>query len=114
MESQYEVLSPWAEADPVPLLGLVPRLSDLNHKKIGLFTMKYKHASARVQSVVEKRLKERFPAAEFIRYDRDRGGDFEKPNDSIGADLKPDNAEVVEKFDEWARRVDAVVGAVGD
>ena len=35
--SVYEVLSPWAEADPVPLSGISPRLEDMTGKKIGLF-----------------------------------------------------------------------------
>ena len=34
MNSQYEVLSPWAEADPIPLRGISPRLTDLKDKKI--------------------------------------------------------------------------------
>ena len=114
MESQYEVLSPWAEAEPVPLLGLAPRIPDLNHKKIGLFTLTYKHASARVQTVIEKRLRERYPAAEFIRFDRNRGGDFDNPKDAIGIDRKPDTKEALAEFEEWVGGVDVVAGAVGD
>ena len=113
METQYEALSPWAEADPVPLLSLAPRLSDLNHKKIGLFTMKYKHASARVQTVIEKRLKERFPTAEFVRFDRIRGADFDSTFDNFQADPALDKRDL-DAFEEWVKGVDAVVGAVGD
>jgi hypothetical protein len=109
MESQYEVLSPWAEADPVPLLSLAPRLSDLNHKKIGLFVLTYKHASARVQSVVEKRLKEKFPTAEFNRFERNQGADF----DEVGFQNEASKKALV-GFEEWVRGVDAVIGAVGD
>ena len=36
-DNQYEVLSPWAEVDPVPPRGLSPRLDTLAGKKIGLF-----------------------------------------------------------------------------
>ena len=115
MESQYEVLSPWAEADPVPLVGLAPRINNLNNKKIGLFTITYKHASARVNAVVEKRLKAKFPTLEFSRFDRDRGGDIDNPDDSTGSDREPENAKAtVEKFEAWLNGVDAVVGAVGD
>ena len=34
---QYEVLSPWAVVDPVPLRGLASRLDSLDGKTIGLF-----------------------------------------------------------------------------
>ena len=38
MNGQYEVLSPWAEVDPITFRGLTaPRLNDLAGKKIGLF-----------------------------------------------------------------------------
>ena len=36
-EGQYEVLSPWAEVDPIPLRGISPRIKTLAGKKIGLF-----------------------------------------------------------------------------
>ena len=32
-EYQYEVLSPWAEVDPIPLRGISPRLDTLAGKK---------------------------------------------------------------------------------
>ena len=35
-KGMFEVLSPWAEADPIPLKGLAPRLDGLKGKKIGL------------------------------------------------------------------------------
>jgi hypothetical protein len=112
---QYEVLSPWAEADPVPLKSLSPRLADLAGKKIGLFTIVYKHASARVIGVIERRLKERFPTVEFSRYDRTRGGDLEVTNDQIGVPVDPaQNKRDLAAFEDWVKGVDAVVGAVGD
>jgi hypothetical protein len=33
-EYQYDVLSPWAEVDPLPLRGISPRLDSLSGKKI--------------------------------------------------------------------------------
>ncbi len=113
MDSQFEVLNPWAEADPVPLLSLSPRISDLSHKKIGLLTMKYKHASARVQSVIEKRLKERFPTLEFSRFDRNRGADLDASYDNLQVDPAQDKIDLA-AFEDWIKGVDAVVGAVGD
>jgi hypothetical protein len=115
MDAQFEVLNPWAEADPVPFRGLNPRLDDLNNKKIGLFTMKYKHASARVQTVIEQRLKARFPNVEISRYDRNKGADFDSTTDNLVATNDPaqEKRELAE-FDDWVKGVDAVVGAVGD
>ena len=115
MESQYEVLSPWAEADPVPLIGLAPRVSDLNNKKIGLLSITWKHASAPINTVVGNKLKERFPGVELIRFDHTRGGDFDNPADIQGGSRKPEDIKaMLDSFETWLKGVDAVVGAVGD
>jgi hypothetical protein len=98
----FEVLSPWAEADPVPMEGLsTPRLDDLNGKKIGMFC-NIKQASGRIQPVLERRLKERYPEAEFSYY---RGQAF-----SV-SELEPQN---IDKFNKWIDEVDTVILAVGD
>jgi hypothetical protein len=60
--SVYEILSPWAEADPVPLSGISPRLEDMTGKKIGLFCNS-KRAARLMLTSIENRLKERFPSA---------------------------------------------------
>jgi hypothetical protein len=115
MSSQYEVLRPWADAEPVPLLGLSPRLPDLAGKKIGLFTLTYKHASARVNSVVEKKLKERFPTAEFRYFERSRGADIDIGQGRKGEFMDPaQDSQDLARFEDWVKGVDAVVGAVGD
>lgn len=112
MDATYEVLSPWAEVDPIPLKGIAPRLNDLNGKKIGLFSEIYKRASTPILKVVEKRLKEQFPSLEFKW--------FEDPYSLIIADMEKasDNffvsKEMKDEFEEWVKEVDAVVGAVGD
>ena len=36
--TDYEVLSPWADADPIPARGITPRLDTLEGKKIGIIT----------------------------------------------------------------------------
>jgi len=97
--SQYEVLSPWAEADPISQRGLAPRLTTLEGKKIGLFI---KRAAAPIQDVVQKQLKARFPNSEITFY---KGQSF-----SV-SELEPQNKG---KFEDWIRGVDAVVLAVGD
>ena len=98
-DQYYEVLNPWAEVDPIPLKGISPRLTNLNGKRIGLF-VNGKRASRPIMKVVERRLKERFPTAEFS-YSAPSG------NREIAGD--PDA-----KLTEWVKGVDAVVAAVGD
>ncbi len=102
MNGQYEVLSPWAEADPKPLKGLTaPRVTDLVGKKIGLLCNS-KRAARPVMAVVEAKLKERFPTSEISWY---RG-----QSHSV-TQFEPQNKE---KFEEWIKGVDAVVLGVGD
>jgi hypothetical protein len=99
--SVYEVLSPWAEADPVPLSGISPRLEGMSGKKIGLFCNS-KRAARLMLTSIENKLKERFPSVSTGWYDATT------PNipeiESVNKD----------KFIEWVRGVDAVILAVGD
>ena len=97
----YEVLSPWAEADPIPLRGLAPRLTDLTGKKIGLLCNN-KRAAPLILQVAEEILKERYPRVETSWF---RANSFSVS--SLEADRKTE-------FDEWINGVDAVVAAVGD
>ena len=91
---KYEVLSPWADADPVPSKGLTaPRISDLAGKKIGLYCND-KRAARPVLTVLEKKLKEKFPVSQISWYTS------QKTN--------------VPEFDDWLKGVDAVIAAVGD
>jgi hypothetical protein len=100
-EYVYEALSPWAEVDPIPLMGISPRVDSLAGKKIGLFA-NFKRAAVPIATEVEKRLKERFPDIETILFHSTL------PN--------VDESETVnkERFTAWAKGVDAVVGVVGD
>lgn len=100
-EYKYEVLSPWAEVDPIPLRGISPRVDSLAGKKIGLFA-NFKRAAVPIATEVEKRLKERFPDIETVLFHSTL------PN--------VDESETVnkERFAAWAKGVDAVVGVVGD
>lgn len=100
MNSQYEVLTPWAEADTVPLRGISPRLPELKDKTIGLF-FNNKRAARPIQDVVEKKLREKFVNIEFRRFER-------VPNVSVA------ETEDKARFDEWVKGVDAVITAVGD
>ena len=98
---QYEVLSPWADADPKPLKGLAERVTDLAGKKLGLFCNP-KRAARLILTVIEGKLRERFPSAEISWYFTPT---FVVPQ--VETESKA-------KFEEWLKGVDAVVNAVGD
>ena len=98
---QYEVLNPWAVVDPIPLRGLAPRLDSLDGKTIGLFK-NFKRAAGPILEVVEKELQERYPAARFAWFNSDAANVLETETDNR------------EKFEEWAKEIDAAVTSVGD
>ena len=100
-EVQYEVLSPWADVDPIPVRGISPRLDSLAGKKIGLFA-NFKRAAVPIATDVEKRLKERFPDIETVLFH------------STLPNVDESVTENREKFAAWAKGVDAVIGMVGD
>ena len=97
----YEVLSPWAKADPIPLQGLAPRMDKLDGKKIGLFCNN-KRAAPLILEVTEKLLKQRLPTATVSR--------FKTQSFSVSALEKEREGE----FNDWIKGVDAVIAAVGD
>jgi hypothetical protein len=97
---QYEVLSPWAEADPVPMKGISPRLNEMTGKKIGLYHNS-KIAARPMLNRVEEKLKERFSGMEFSRF-------FRIPNVSVA------ETENWDKFQEWVKGLDAVIFSHGD
>ena len=100
-DSVYEVLSPWAEADPVPWRGINPRLPDLAGKKIGLLRNS-KRAAEPSLKVVADRLKKRYPTIQFSWF----------------ANLKPNERavaqEIKDDFEKWLKGVDAVIASYGD
>ncbi len=100
MSGAYEVLSPWAEVDPVPLAGISPRLPELRGKRIGL-CHNYKIAARPILDAVEAELRRRFDDVSIQRFGR-------QVSDEIAA--TPDRA----RYEQWAREVDAVILAVGD
>jgi hypothetical protein len=101
MTANYEVLSPWADADPIPLKGLTPRINDLAGKKIGLLR-NGKRAAQPIMTVVEKLLRSRYPTSEFIWF---------KGNSFSVSELEK---ERLPEFEDWIKSVDAVISAVGD
>ncbi|MBW1801322.1 MAG: hypothetical protein JRJ85_11415 [Deltaproteobacteria bacterium] len=62
MNGEYDVLSPWADVDPIPLRGISPRVTDLAGKTLGLFSDSFKVASMPILTLVAEKLKEKFPS----------------------------------------------------
>ena len=99
--SLFEVLSPWAEADPVPLKGLTPRLDSLAGKKIGLLRNN-KRAGGPILEAASRRLKEKFPDIQFSWF---------KGNTFSVSELEKNR---LDEFNNWIDSVDAVIGAAAD
>ena len=99
---QYEVLSPWAEVDPVPPRGLSPRLGALDGKKIGLF-LNTKRAAKPMAAAIAKRLKEKFPTSDTSL--------FASPLSTV---ILRESKKEEAQFTAWLKSVNAVVLLVGD
>ncbi len=97
----YEVLSPWADVDPIPLRGISPRIQNLAGKKIGIF-VNYKRAARPIGLALEKRLKSMYPDSEISF--------FHSPEWNVSEIETKDR----DKFTAWAKGVNAVVLVVGD
>jgi hypothetical protein len=103
MEPIYEVMSPWAEADPIPLQGINPRVPDLRGKRVGLYA-NYKRAAAPIQDAVEAELRARYGSDVTITRFAQHG--------SHDIASMPHEAQ---RFVEWLEKeVDTVIVAVGD
>jgi hypothetical protein len=98
--AEFSVLNPWAEVDPIPVKGISPRLDALSGKTIGLYC-NFKEAAKQIQSVLERRLKERFPDSKYTWYHSNMGV---VDQESVRRD----------QMEAWIKSVDAVVLAVGD
>lgn len=99
--TDYEVLSPWADADPVPLRGITPRLADLAGKTIGLYSNR-KRAALLTLGAVERELSEKFPTVQTSWYECSTVNTPEMLTDGRA------------KFEAWVAGVDAVVLSVAD
>ena len=104
---EYYALNPWAEAELQSLRGLSPSLQGLEGKTIGLL-YNAKVSAKPILSVIEKELKNKFPALKTSWYDArphtltgKHGGVEQEPEDRPG-------------FTEWVSEIDAVISAVGD
>ena len=97
----YEVLSPWAEADPVALRGITPRPKGLEGRKIGLYS-NGKRAAALILAAFERQLQERIASVQTSWYRCSRMNTPEILTEGRA------------RFEAWVGAQDAVVLAVGD
>ena len=101
MGGSFEVMSPWAEVDPVPLEGINPRLADLHGRRIGLFH-NGKVAGKPINDAVEAELRARFgDGISIARFGRTANLEVAETSDR-------------ERYERWVQEVDAVIHAVGD
>ena len=100
-DAQFEVLSPWADVDPIPLRGISPRIQSLAGKKIGIF-VNPKRAAMPIGESIIKRLGAMYPDAQTIIF-RDT-----EANVSV---IETKNKD---KFIAWAKGIDAAIAVVGD
>jgi hypothetical protein len=99
--NSFEVLSPWAEADPIPWRGINERISDLSGKKIGLLVNSKRTAEPTLK-IVEDRLKKRFPDTSFSYFYNLKANEVAIATDKKGA------------FEKWLDEVDTVISSYGD
>ena len=100
VSGEYEVLSPWADADPRPLKGIAPRIASLAGKRVGFFRNS-KRAARPILANLEKKLKTNFPSLEVSYFVSLRNDDIVTTSDLAG-------------FESWLKEVDTVVLAYGD
>jgi hypothetical protein len=100
----FEVLSPWADIDPVPARGIAQRLPELKNKTIGLFD-NGKRAARPMLTVAERKLKEKIPGIQFKWYD---------PPQRLQYSTSQSESENKDYFAGWAKQIDGAITAVGD
>jgi hypothetical protein len=100
MSTQYEILSPWAEIDPVTVKGISPRLKEITGKTIGFF-LNSKIAAEPMSDIIEEKLREKDSSLTFSRFVR-------IPNISMA------ETQDKEKYIEWLKGLDAIIYTHGD
>ncbi len=97
----YEVLSPWADVDPIPQIGILPRVTNLTGKRIGLYD-NGKRAAATILATIQGELSARYDSLTFSNYRRTNGYMEIAQTDEKG------------RYESWVKEQDAVIFAVGD
>jgi hypothetical protein len=91
---KLEVLNPRGEIEPSPIFTPAPRVTDLDGKRIGLYS-NGKQGMDNFYNVMEELLKKRYPSAKITILQ----GSFE---------IKDEDAVV------WEKEIDTFIYAVGD
>ena len=101
-------MNPRAETDPIEVIGLNPRLDDLNGKTIGLYAT-FKLHWVLILEEVGKQLKERYPDIKLTRfqYTKDLNSYTQVAEVAKDPDVRPE-------FEDWLSGVDAVIVANAD
>ena len=100
-DAQFEVLSPWADVDPIPFRGISPRIATLSGKKIGLF-VNPKRAAMPISESIDRRLKSMYPDVQTIVFH------------DTEANVNVIETKNKDKFIAWAKGIDAAIAVVGD
>ncbi len=106
--TEYEVLNPRGDVDPIARIGLNPRITDLNKATIGLYAT-FKEHWVLILDEIGKQLKELYPGIQFTSYQ------YTKDLNSYTqvAELAKDPEERP-GFEEWVKGVDGVIVANAD
>jgi hypothetical protein len=99
--AQFEVLSPWADVDPIPIRGISPRLQSLAGKKVGIFVNPKRAAMPIAESII-RRLGTMYPDVQTVIF-RD-----------TEANVNVIETKNKDKFIAWAKGIDAAIAVVGD
>jgi hypothetical protein len=95
------VLSPWADADPLPARGITERIDHMNGKNIGLFCNS-KRAARLMLETVESWIEEHYS---------ETGTSWYVSSIPNVPEIESKNRE---SFEKWLDSVDGVILAVGD
>ncbi len=101
LDAQFEVLSPWADVDPIPFRGISPRIPTLAGKKVGLF-VNPKRAATPIAESIDRRLKSMYPDIQTIMFH------------DTEANVNVIETKNKDRFIAWAKGLDAAIAVVGD
>jgi hypothetical protein len=103
-QALYEVLSPWADIDPLPLRPISKRLDTLNGKTLGFFD-NGKPVAIAMLSEAKRLLLEKYPDLVINWYRHEQRFSY---------NILQIESQNKTGFLNWLSDVDAVVTAVGD
>jgi hypothetical protein len=105
---EYQVLNPRGDVDPIEIIGLRPRVSDLNNKTIGLYAT-FKEHWVLILEEIGRQLKNRYPDIKLthFQYVKDLNSYTQVAEVAKDPEVRP-------LFEKWLSGVDIVITANGD